>query len=73
VQQLDDDEHDSGDAESDDDEGDDVDYDTDSEPEENIPEELKLDGEADEVWEDLQRSGIEVVVHSKQDRGWRDG
>jgi hypothetical protein len=76
VQQLDNDEHDPGDAESDDDEGDDVGYDTDgeldSEPEQNIPEELKLDDEGDEVWEDLQMSGIEVVVHFKQDRGWRD-
>jgi hypothetical protein len=69
VQQLDNDEHDPGDAESDDDEGVDVGYDTDgeldSEPEENIPEEHELDDEGDEVWEDLQRSGIEVVVHFK--------
>jgi hypothetical protein len=77
VQQLNNDEHDPGDAESDDDEGDDVGYDTDgeldSEPEHNIPEELKLDDEGDEVKEDLQMSGIEFVVHLKQGRGWRDG
>jgi hypothetical protein len=70
VQHLNNDEHDPGDAESDDDKGDDVDYDTDgeldSEPEENIPEELKLDDEGDEVWKDFQMSGIEVAVHLKQ-------
>jgi hypothetical protein len=57
------------DFESDYDEDDDGDYDSDDELN---SENRKLDMEGLEVWEELQKAGVELVVNFQRDQGWRD-
>lgn len=37
-----------------------------------LPDDMKLDDVGDAVWEQLRLAGIDLIVHFKQDQGWRD-